>query len=488
MTTRRLTTFLIVALLALVAGCGGGDDSTGSKGDLGDELAYLPKSSPLVITLDTNVDGDQYRNLDKLLSKFPFGGQVKNQIKQSIDRQGANYDKDVKPLLGGQLVVGATDAKALVGGSGGNDFVVVFTADGDKLKDLVTKDKTVSKTGDLEGSPVYQSGSDTTVFTVRGDTLIGAQNRQQLQAAVDRHDGDDNLSEDDFNAAFEGLPAQPLARVYGDAQALLKADPETAPAQKVKWVAGLRKFGVTVAAEGDGLALDAHVATQGVAPQDLPIAAGDQSPALARFGDYSLAQRDLAQSWNFLVSVGAVTDTEGFGDFEAKKKKAGKELGIDIDRDFVGQFTGDTTVAGGLDGAWSLRSNVHDPAAMKKTVDKLAKSGGTGNVKFTDAGDLVLAQGDSDRIFFGMQGDVFVAGKTPDAAKQIATVDPKPVQGAKGSFVFVADGESIAKAILQRSGQGGGAAGLFTGPIGDVTAFVTAGPDGMRARAKLKIE
>jgi hypothetical protein len=55
-------------------------------------------------------------------------------------------------------------------------------------------------------------------------------------------------------------------------------------------------------------------------------------------------------------------------------------------------------------------------------------------------------------------------------------------------MVFVADGESIAKAILQRSGQGGGAAGLFTGPIGDVTAFVTAGPDGMRARAKLKIE
>src|SRR3954471_3095920 len=373
MTTRRLTTFLIVALLALVAGCGGRDDSTGSKGDLGDELAYLPKSSPLVITLDTNVDGDQYRNLDKLLSKFPFGGQVKNQIKQSIDQQGANYEKDVKPLLGGQLVVGATDAASIVNDSAEDQFVVVFSADGDKLQDVVKKDNTYSKGDDLDGNPAYQSG-DGSVITIRGDTLVGAKNRQQLQAAVDRHDGDDNLTEDDFNGAFEGLPAQPLARVYGDAQALLKADPETAQAQKVKWVAGLRKFGVTVAAEGDGLALDAHVSTQGVAPQDLPIAAGDQSPALARFGDYSLAQRDLAQSWNFLVSVGAVTDAQGFGDFEAKKKKAGKDLGIDIDRDFVGQFTGDTTVAGGLDGAWSLRSNVRDPAAMKKTVDKLAKS------------------------------------------------------------------------------------------------------------------
>lgn len=488
MTTRRLTTFLILALLALVAGCGGGNDSGGSKGDLGDELGYLPKSSPLVITFDTDVDGDQYKNLDKLVSKFPFGGQIKNQIKQSIDQQGASYEKDVKPLLGGELVVGATDAKSIVDDSAEDQFVVVFQADGSKLEDVVKKDKTYSKGDDLDGNPVYQSASDGTVITIKGDTLIGAQNREQLQAALDRHDGDDKLTEGDFNGAFQGLPSQPLMRVYGDAQALLQADPSTAPAQKVKWVAGLRKFGVTVAAEGDGLALDAHVSTEGVGPQDLPIAAGNQAPSIARFGDYSVAQRDLAQSWNFLVSVGAVTDTQGFGDFEAKKKAAGKDLGIDIDKDFVDQFKGDTTVAGTFDGSWSLRTDVADPAAMKQTIEKMKKSGGTGKVKFTDAGDLVLAEGTGDRIFFGMVDDTFVAGPTPDAAKQIATVQPQAVKGSKGSTVFVADGEALAKMILQRSGQGGGAAGLFTGPVGDITAYMVAGPDGMSARAKLKIE
>jgi hypothetical protein len=488
MTTRRLTTFLIVALLALVAGCGGGDDESGPKGDLGDELGYLPKDAPLVVTFDTDVDGEQYKNLDKLLSKFPFGGQVKNQIKQSIDEQGANYDKDVKPLLGGEFVIGVTDAKTLVDDSVEDQFVVVFTADGDKLEDVVTKDKSVSKGDDLDGSPVYQSASDGTVITIRGDTLVGARNRQQLQAAIDRHDGDDKLTEGDFNGAFQGLPSEPLVRVYGDAQALLKADPEAAEAQKVPWVAGLRKFGVTVAAEGDGLALDAHLSTEGVTPQDLPIAAGDQSPALARFGDYSLAQRDLSQSWKFIVGVAGVTDPKGLGDYEKKKARAGKDLGIDIDRDLIDQFNGDTTVAGGVDGTWSLCSGVCDPGAMKETVEKMGKSGGTGDLKLTPAGDLVLGDDGDDRVFFGVVDDVFVAGPTPDAAKQIATVEPKPVQGAKGSFVFVADGEAIAKAILQRSGQGGGAAGLFTGPIGDVTAFVTAGPDGMRARAKLKIE
>src|ERR671916_144353 len=103
--TRRLTPLLLIALLALlVAGCGGGDEE-GPTGDLGDSLGYFPKNAPLVGTLDTDVDGEQYKNLDRLLSKFPFGGQLKNQIRQSIDQEGANYEKDVKPLLGGELVI-----------------------------------------------------------------------------------------------------------------------------------------------------------------------------------------------------------------------------------------------------------------------------------------------------------------------------------------------------------------------------------------------
>jgi hypothetical protein len=488
MTPRRLTTFLLIALLAFVAGCGGGDDNSGSKGDLGDELGYLPKTAPLVATFDTDVEGDQYKNLDQLLSKFPFGGQLKNQIKQSIDQQGADYEKDVKPLLGGQLVVGATDTASLVNDSAQDKFVVVFTADGGKLENTLRKDQTFKKTDDIDGNTAYQSSSDGSVIAIKGDTLVGAQDRQQVEAALQRHDGSDKLTEGDFTGAFQDLPQEPLMRVYGDAQALIRANPKSADAQKVKWVAGLRKFGVTVNVEGDGFAIDGRVATEGVAPQDLPIAAGDQSPQMARFGDYSLAQRDLAQSWNFIVGVGSVTDAEGFGDYEKKKAKANKDLGIDVDRDFIDQFSGDTTLAGGFDGSWSLRSQVKDPAALEKTIDRMAASGGTGKLKLRKAGDLVLAENEDNRAFIGVVNDVFVAGPTPDAANQIASVDPKPLPGAKGSMAFVADGEAIAKTILQRSGQGGGAAGLFTGPIGDITAFVTAGPDGMRARAKLKIE
>ena len=486
--SRRLTALLLIALLALVAGCGGGDDEGGSAGDLGDSLGYLPKDAPLVGTFDSDVDSQQYKNLDRLLSKFPFGGQVKNQIKQAIDEEGADYEKDVKPLLGGELVIGATDARTLVDDSAPDQYVFAYTASGGDLKEAVGKDSSYKEAGQLEGGTLFESTEDRTVVVVKGDTMVGAESRAGVQAAFDRHDGDDKLTEEDFNGAFQDLPANPIMRIYGDAQALLEADPEAAEARKVKWVAGLRKFGVTVNAEGDGLALDAHLSTEGVAAADLPIAGGDQSPALARFSDYSFAQRNLSQSWNFIVSVAAATDAKGFKDYQRDKERANKDLGIDVDRDFIAQFTGDTTFAGGLDGSWSLRSAVKDPAAMRDTVEKLGKSGGTRDLKLTPAGDLVLADDGEDRAFFGMVDDVFVAGLTPDAARQIATVEPRRVRGTKGSMVFVADGEQIAKQILERRGQGGGAAGLFTGPIGDLTAYVSAAPDGMRARAKLKIE
>jgi hypothetical protein len=489
MTARRLTALLLVALAVLIAGCGGGgDDGGGSKGSLDDSLGYLPKTAPLVVTFDTDIDGRQYRNLDKLVGRFPFGGQVKNQIKQAINSQGTDFDKDVKPLLGGDLVIGASEARTLTDDSAPDQFVFVYTAPGGDLEDAIGKDSGFKESGDLEGGTLYQNANDRSVVVVKGDTMVGAQDRAALQAAFDRHDGDDKLTESDFNGVFQDLPSDPILRVYGDAGALLASDPQTATARKVPWVGGLRKFGVTVNVEGDGLALDARVATEGVSPRDLPISGGNQSPALARFGDYSVGQRDLSQSVRFIESVAGATDPKGFGDYTARKKKAAKDLGIDIDSDLIDQFTGDTTVAGGLDGSWSLRSAVSDPAAMKKTIARMEKSGGTAKLKLRPAGDLVAADNEGTRFFFGMVDDTFVAGKTPDAAKQIASVQAKPVSGAQGSMVVVADGEAIAKAILQRSGQGGGAAGLFTGPIGDITGYVTAGPEGMRARAKLKVE
>jgi hypothetical protein len=488
-TARRLTALLLTALLALVAaGCGGGDKGSGG-GSLDDSLGYLPKNAPLVVTVDTDVNGEQYKNLDKLAAKFPFAGQVKNQLKQSISASGVSYDKDVKPLLGNQLVIGATDARALTASGADDKFVVVFPSkDGGKLRAAIEKSKSQQKAGKLDGSDLYKSTSDASVFVIKGDTLVGANDQPTLEAALTRHDGGDKLTENDLNAAFQDLPPQSLVRVYGDAQALIEADPSTATARQVKWVGGLRKFGVTFTAEADGLALDGRVATEGVGAQDLPLAAGDQSPAMARFGDWSSALRNPAQTWRFIENVARTTDSTGFKDFEARKQAIGKKAGIDVDRDLVDQFSGDGTAAGGLDGSWAIRSQVKDPAAMRATLKKLVAARRVSGVSFAQSDGLVESTGkDGGKTYFGMVGDVFVAAKDPAKAKELATVEPRPVSGLKGALVAVVDGEALAKTALQQTGQGGGAAGLFTGPIGDLTTYVTASPNAVRGRVKLKI-
>ena len=478
---------LLCALVVLLAGCGGGNDGVATNGSLGEPLSYLPKNSALVATFQTDTSGAQFKNIERILGKFPFGGQVQNQIVQSLAQSGADYYRDVKPLLGNEIVVGLPDARSLTDQNPDTSYIVAFQSrNGDKLRAALAKSSSQRKSGKFMGTDVWES-NDGSVVAVKGATLIAANDRITLQAALKRHDGGGKLTEQDFDAAFAGLPTDPLARVTGDAQALLASDPQTAPARKVKWVGGLRRFAATAQVEGDGVLLDARVATQGVGPRDLPIAAGDGSPALARSGDYSMGQRDLAQTLHFSEATAATVDPAGFAKYDKEKRAIGRKLGIDLERDVIDQLSGDTTVAGTLDGSWSLRGGVKDPRAMRATLAKLARAGKVGDSTLSQSDGLIKSEGSGSPSWFGMVGDVFVAGPTPAAARQIATVQPKAVPGVKGATVFVADGEAIAKQAIARSGQNR-AATLFIGPIGDLVGYVSAAPAGMRAHAKLKIE
>src|SRR4051812_9895121 len=105
---RRLIAISLALSALLFAGCGGGGDS-GSP--LDSALSYLPKDAPFAVAIDTDLGGDQYKALQSLLEKFPFGGQVKDSLRRQLE-QGTNvsFDDDVKPVLGNPIVVGATDA------------------------------------------------------------------------------------------------------------------------------------------------------------------------------------------------------------------------------------------------------------------------------------------------------------------------------------------------------------------------------------------
>ena len=250
-------------------------------------------------------------------------------------------------------------------------MAAIQAKDGDALDDLIDKTKP-NETGEESGATIYED--DGTVFAVKDDTVIFAGDRQQLTEALKRAEGDDHLDEDAFNEGLDGLPESALARVYTDLEALLKSDPGTADARKIKWVDALRTLGATVVAKNDGIDVDFRLRTEGdLSDADLPIAPGDEAPdVIKREGEIGLGIRDLAHIVKFAENAGQAMDPAGFGDYAQAKKTIDKQLGVSLDDDLVGQLTGDVSASISIDGKFGVRAELKDPQAFERTLAKVA--------------------------------------------------------------------------------------------------------------------
>jgi hypothetical protein len=485
---------LAVLLAALIAaGCGSGGGSA-----LGDALSFVPKDAPVVFAVKTDPGSDQYKNIGKIAKKFPGANQIESQLKQSLSRGGANYEKDVKPLLGNDLVAATPSAKDL-GGSGNRTIVAIKVKDEGKAKELIKKD--AKKIGDKDGAELYQQSGGSTVTTVKDSVIVSAGSRQLVETALSAKGGD-HMSDSDFNDRLGDLDKDALVRVAGDMQTILGASPGGGAARKVKWVGALRGFGMTIKSESDGLAVDFAAKTEGdLTDQDLPIASGDEAaPILRRGGEIGLGVRDVAQIVEFAQQASKAANPSGSSRFETQKQKVNKQLGIDIDKDLIGQFTGNSSMSLSLDGKYAVRSEVKDPEALKSTLAKVAddlpklleRSGekNVGLAKPKGANNYyALATPNGKKVVFGVVDKVFVVASDSSRAGQASTQSPSPVAGAKGAVTLGADAEALVNSALRRLGNGRLAqAAAFTGPLGDMTGSMRAGSGSLTANLKLKIE
>ncbi|HMJ95879.1 MAG TPA: DUF3352 domain-containing protein [Thermoleophilaceae bacterium] len=501
---RRLIATSLALSALLLAGCGGGDDS-GSP--LDSALSYLPKDAPFAVAIETDLGGDQYKALQSLLKKFPFGGQIEDSLRQQLE-QGTNVDfnDDLKPVLGNPIVVGATDAASFTGSSGNTAFVAALQAkDEGALADLIDKTKP-NKTGEESGATLYDDNG--TVFAVKGDTVVFAGDKQQLTQALKRADGDNHLDEAGFDKGLEGLPGSALARVYTDLEALLKSDPGTAQARSIKWIDALRTLGVTVVAKNDSIDVDFRVRTDGgLSDADLPIAPGDEAPGVIKQdGEVGLGIRDLAHIVKFGENAGQAVDPAGFGDYAKAKATIDKQLGVSLDDDLIGQLTGNVSSSISIDGKFGVRAQLKDPRAFERTLAKVAdvlpsfaEGAGFGTVGLSKPKGsqkfYALAQPDGDGVVFGVVGDVLVVANDPARAAQLADAQPATVPGAKGSVVLSTDAGQIVNALLGQFGPalglgdlGGLGGALFTRPLGDLNGFMSASTDELRGKFTLGID
>jgi hypothetical protein len=488
-----LPLLLTLTALALVAtGCG----KSSSGNALDDSLGYLPKNSLAVIAIKTDPEDAQFKNIGKLIDKFPFASQIKERFKQGIKANGAqvSYDNDIKPLLGNDLVVAVPPSGIDQGRA--NAYVLAWKTAGGDIKKLAEQGNS-KKVGEVDGATVYQD-TDGSAAAVKGDTLIAAKTRPLLDAALKGHGASDRMSETDFNAALGDLDKGALVRVTGNFQTIFAGYPSAAKALEVPWVKGLRTFGATVATAEDGISADFEVRTEGLTAEQQPLATGPAPAAVVkRPGEIGIGLRGPAQVAKFIEDVVSVTDPKSLLD----KDKVGKKLGVDIDKDVIDQLGDNSASSVSLDGKLAMRTDLKDAAAFKKTLatimknlPKAQRSQGKPASKVANGPNglyKVSKPFDPTPTYVGVVNDVLVIAEDPARAQEIAGQSASPVPGTKGALVMTADPKSIVAEVLKKQGNSGAA--LIIGPalsahLESLNGSVESEADGLRGTFKLTIK
>ena len=207
--------------------------------------------------------------------------------------------------------------------------------------------------------------------------VVLAGSRELLDAALERADGGDGLSEDDFDKGLEGLPDDALARVYVDVQGLLgQSEEHRGGAQDRVGRRAAHARPDRLGAEAARSTSSSTCAPRGdLTDEDLPLASGDEAAKVVqRPSEIGVGLRDPSQLVAFFESALQAVDPQTFGDYEQGKRALSAKLDLDIDKDVIAQLTGNLSVSATIDGEFGVRAEVKDPAAFAKTVDKVAEA------------------------------------------------------------------------------------------------------------------
>ena len=314
----------------VIAGCGGDSGGEGEDSPLGNALGYAAKDTPFVVSITTDVEGSQVKGLQAIGERFSFADQLVSSLEDSLSEGDLDYEKDLKPVLGNEFVVAATDVQSFTGDGDSSDFVGAIEAKDEKALDALIEKSEGKKSGEKDGATIYED-DDGGASAVEDGTLIVAGDRKLLDEALARHGGDDSLSSDDFEDGVADLPEDNLFRGYFDVAGLLEATEGSEQALKVKYLAAAEKFGFSAATEDDSLTIDFHLASDGeeLTEEDLPLAAGPASPRVIEArGEIGLGLRDPQQVLAFAEAAGqAVGTPPGFGEYNSGKQTLERRLG-----------------------------------------------------------------------------------------------------------------------------------------------------------------
>jgi len=476
---------LALTLPVLVAGCGSEEAAS--------PLDYLPSNAPMVAVVTTDPDDPGFQALDQLVNGFPGGAQLAENALGTVLPAGLDFEDQIAPLLGNDLVVGVPDAEALAE----EGFVAAIQAPDSDAAQALADGTGVSEVGEAEGATIYEVEGGT--LAIDDDIVLFADTRERLEAAlVQRAEEDGSLDQQIFDEALADLPADAPVRVYADAPAILAAIPEVQQARSVAWIAALETLGLALSPEGDRLGLELDLATDpaGLTDADLPIAASPGAPprVLARSGELGAGIAEPGQTLRFGKLVADALVPGGVGLVES-------QLGIDVD-ELARQVGDEAFLSLGADGGFALRADLRDPRGFEAALARIARllplitaAVGIEGIALdpVDApGDAlyVLRVPDRAPLTVGVVGGILVAVEDPGQAAELAGAAPRAVPGAEGTVVVRGDGQLLLEQVLSPLAGllGGPLVNAFLEPIGDVEGSLEADTSGIRGRFTLTLE
>ena len=470
---RRGLALLATTAIVAVSGCGG--DDSGSA--LDEALGYLPADAPAVIVVETDRDHDQWKQVNKLISKFPVAGQIREGARRELAPEPLDFDDDVRPQIGSEVVFAVQDAE-------GND-PFVLTA---KLKDTDRAERDILP-------KLKESGY---AAQIDGEMLVVSDDPRALSAALKQADEDDGLTEDEFEDDLGRLAeGDPLLRGTVDVEKALEAGEADPEVKAIPWVGSVRTVAFAAGARESGLAFDFDIETEANPDDVLPLAPGPQAPPVPRReGEIAVAAREPGRTLGLAERIrGVAPRTKAHS---AALDDALERIDVDVERDLIAHIGAVGAVSFRLDGSHVARADLKDPAAFADTLEKLSDElpgAARGDIGFTiepggGAGFYRLNADHGRQVFVGVVGDQVVLGREAGRARDFADDPAQPVPGARGSVALFADTQSVANALIDQQASGPEAlfGQAFTDPLGDLRGWIETKPTGTTGHAELEIE
>jgi Protein of unknown function (DUF3352) len=221
----RLALLAAWAMAAVAAGCGA------APGAIPDSASLAPADAVVFASIATDVDSAQWQRADRVLERIPGARDgLVSAIREGLSEEGLDYEKDVAPALGDEVVIVVTEKL--------RPIVLVEPENEAKLDALLAKGDEEFVRGEVEGRvALAQKSADLADY------------RAALELGTLE-------SDDAFAAGLEALPDESLGLVWVDIAALtdeFRSLVEEATREDVEL--GIEWLSAALSAEEDGLLL-----------------------------------------------------------------------------------------------------------------------------------------------------------------------------------------------------------------------------------------